>query len=215
MVALFEIKDDADGMRTHAGDSSTVERFALRIMLGSEVGETELVLNLRTEFEPTEIEIAAGTNLHEIVEPLGDKRFFAIFQAVVTHASTDGAIGADITVSLSRPFEFERNGDGDAQQGRFVLVRRLYPFAIVVDCFVFIIKLPIRKMQLRNESEIEVAAETDVSDEAHRETRHHIAATRMDIRILQIGGHILRIFDGTGEGLGNVLKRIIHEINAQ
>ena len=88
-------------MRTHAGDSSTVERFALRIMLGREVGETELILNLWTEFEPTEIEIAAGTYLHKIVEPLGDKRFFAIFQAVVTHASTDGAIGADIAVSLS------------------------------------------------------------------------------------------------------------------
>ena len=83
-------------------------------MRGSKIGKTELVLNLRTEFEPTEIEITTGSNLHKIVEPLGNERFFAILQAVVTHASCDGAIWAIITISLSRPFQLKRDGNGDA-----------------------------------------------------------------------------------------------------
>ena len=170
-------------MARHARDRRGIEDI-LRREFHAPFGRVELVCktdtigDLGTELKPSEIEIDAESYFAEIVCQIHDHRFLPIATDIETCSTSGNDVWAVVAFPCSRPFEVQRQIDGNGKDIDFRTIHtrcaydRVTGFGLIGDG-------AIRELQSRAETEVEVVTQAQVGNEADMETGQQRTDSRM------------------------------------
>ena len=168
-------------MRGQAFECLCVEHILYRhfgtVIDGCEqVRETDLVLDFRAEFEPSEVEVHAEADGDEIVESVEQDGFFAVAGDVVVNTPTGDDVGSVVLFAVGGELYIDGYGDGYGEDVYLIAVVRtldgIAGLGLVGDGAG-------GKFQSRSEAEIDVLAEPDVCDKSYLEARYEVADAGM------------------------------------